>query len=74
MSRTTNLDLVTEQSDSTKFSDYVNNVDGNFVKIDQFAGTKGAANGLASLDAQGKVPSSQLPEISAGIDIRRLSS
>lgn len=47
---------------------------GTIQELVEFKESKGATNGLASLDNQGKVPFSQLPgEISTGINIRRLS-
>ena len=61
---TTNLNLIVEQDDNTRFSGYHTTTDNNFKAIDAFAGTKGQANGIAGLGADGKVPSSQLPATS----------
>lgn len=79
MASTTNLGLTVDQAGTTKFwnrnaqtETHVKTVDDNFRLIDEFAGTKGQVDGLASLDSTGKVPSSQLPDISAGIEIDRL--
>ena len=79
MASTTNLGLTVDQAGTTKFwssdtadTTHVKTVDDNFRLIDAFAGTKSQANGLASLDSTGKVPSAQLPEISAGVEIIRL--
>lgn len=79
MASTTNLGMTVDQPYETPFysstptdSTKLRTIDDNFRLIDTFAGTKGQASGLASLDSTGKVPSSQLPEISAGIVIDRL--
>ena len=41
----------------------------NWDKIDSFASSKGEADGIASLDSQGKVPETQLPNIVSGLPI-----
>ena len=51
MSTTSNLSLITGQSDSTRFSSYTSVIDQNFQKIDDFAGAIKGAGGTATIYA-----------------------
>lgn len=46
---TSNLNLIVGQTDDTKFSDYVGNLDDNFRAIDEFAGKVFGISGIVSL-------------------------
>ena len=48
-------------SDPPQMTDFNN----AFLSIDNFAGTKGKANGVATLDSHSKIPSVQLPSLYA---------
>lgn len=49
MSETSNLGLTIEQTDDTKFGDFVDKLDANFSKIDEFAGKIYGTSGTVTL-------------------------